>query len=47
MGTLGLKARGFVERNSWDNIADEFERVLEETVEEKKRKVFNSKPDRG
>jgi glycosyltransferase involved in cell wall biosynthesis len=25
----GLKARRFVEKNSWDNITDEFERVLE------------------
>ena len=28
----GLKARRFVEKNSWDNITDEFERVLEDTV---------------
>lgn len=32
---LGLKARKFVERNSWDNITDEFERILEEVIKEK------------
>ena len=25
----GIKARRFVEKNSWDSITDEFERVLE------------------
>jgi len=34
---LGSKARSFVERNSWDNITDEFERILEEAIEEKQR----------
>ncbi len=28
----GLKARRFVERYSWDNIVDEFERALEEVI---------------
>jgi len=29
---LGSKARSFVERNSWDSITDEFEKILEETI---------------
>jgi len=29
----GIKARKFVERYSWDNVVDEFERVLREIVE--------------
>jgi len=33
---LGQKASKFVEKNSWDNITDEFERILEEVIEEKK-----------
>jgi len=33
---LGLKARRFVERYSWDKIADEFENILEETIREKR-----------
>ena len=32
---LGLKARKFAEKNSWDNITDEFERILEEVIKEK------------
>jgi len=32
---LGLKARSFVERNSWDTITDEFEEILEEAIKEK------------
>ena len=32
---LGLKARGFAERYSWDNITDEFERVLKEATSRK------------
>ncbi|MCL0097681.1 glycosyltransferase family 4 protein [Dehalococcoidia bacterium] len=35
VGTLGSKARSFVERNSWDNITDEFEKILEEVIKEK------------
>ncbi|MCL0058175.1 glycosyltransferase, partial [Dehalococcoidia bacterium] len=33
--TLGSKARSFVERNSWDNITDEFEKILEQVIKEK------------
>ena len=36
VGTLGSKARSFVERNSWDNITDEFEKILEEVIKEKR-----------
>jgi len=32
---LGLKARSFVETNCWDNITDEFERVLEGAIRKK------------
>ncbi len=35
--TLGAKARSFVERNSWDNITSEFEKILEEVIKEKTR----------
>ncbi|MCL0075576.1 glycosyltransferase family 4 protein [Dehalococcoidia bacterium] len=35
VGTIGSKARSFVERNSWDNITDEFEKILEEVIKEK------------
>lgn len=37
LNELGSKARSFAERLSWDNITDEFERILQETVEEKSR----------
>ena len=33
---LGSKARSFVERNSWDNITSEFEKILEEVIKEKR-----------
>lgn len=33
---LGSKARNFVERYSWNNITDEFERILEEAIKEKR-----------
>jgi len=33
---LGVKARNFVEKYSWDNITSEFERVLEEVIKEKR-----------
>ncbi len=33
---LGLKARSFVEKYDWGNIADEFERILEEAIMEKR-----------
>jgi glycosyltransferase involved in cell wall biosynthesis len=32
---LGAKARSFVEKYSWDNITDDFEKILEEVIEEK------------
>lgn len=32
---LGSKARNFVERYSWDNIADEFEEILKNAIKEK------------
>ena len=35
---LGQKARTFVERYSWDNITDEFEKILKETVESSRLK---------
>jgi glycosyltransferase involved in cell wall biosynthesis len=35
---LGQKARGFVERYSWQSITDEFEKVLKETVESSRLK---------
>jgi glycosyltransferase involved in cell wall biosynthesis len=34
---LGTKGRSFVERYSWDNITDEFERTLEKVIKEKKK----------
>lgn len=33
---LGLKARSFVEKYSWDNITDEFEKILEEAIKDKR-----------
>jgi len=33
---LGARARSFVERYSWDTITDEFERILAETIREKR-----------
>lgn len=33
--TLGSKARSFVERYSWETVTDEFEKILEEVIEEK------------
>ena len=32
---LGAKARSFVEKYSWDNITDEFEKILQRIVIEK------------
>ena len=32
---LGLRARRFAEGNSWDRITDEFERVMEEVIQER------------
>jgi glycosyltransferase involved in cell wall biosynthesis len=37
LSKLGLKAREFATKNSWQRIADEFERVLKKAVERKKR----------
>jgi len=34
---LGSRARGFVERYSWDKITDEFERILKEAIKEKQK----------
>jgi glycosyltransferase involved in cell wall biosynthesis len=36
LAELGLKAREFAARNSWEKIADEFEGILEETIKRKK-----------
>jgi len=33
---LGIKARQFAERNSWDKITDEFEKILKESVMERR-----------
>jgi len=33
---LGLKARAFATKNSWQQIADEFERILNKAIEDKK-----------
>jgi glycosyltransferase involved in cell wall biosynthesis len=35
---LGQKARGFVEKYSWQSITDEFEKILKETVESSRLK---------
>jgi glycosyltransferase involved in cell wall biosynthesis len=32
---VGSRARSFVERNSWDKITDEFEKILQEAIKEK------------
>lgn len=37
LSELGDKARNFAERNSWDKIADEFEKILLEVVKEKRK----------
>jgi len=36
LNEVGSKARCFVERYSWDNVTDEFERISEEAVKEKR-----------
>ncbi len=38
---LGGRARSFAKRNSWDNITDEFERILEEAIKEKQREIVS------
>ena len=40
---LGLKARCFVERNSWDNITDEFEKILGEVIKEKQSEQLSKR----
>lgn len=37
LSEIGIKARKFVERNSWENIIDEFEYNLQEVIKEKKK----------
>ncbi|HIE17081.1 MAG TPA: glycosyltransferase [Dehalococcoidia bacterium] len=37
LSELGAKARSFVERNSWDNITNEFERTIREAIQEKQK----------
>jgi hypothetical protein len=36
LAELGLKARKFATKNNWQQIADEFERILNKAIEEKK-----------
>ena len=43
LSELGSKARSFVERYSWDNITDEFEKILGEAIKEKQNERI-SKP---
>ena len=40
---LGLKAREFVERHSWNSITDEFEEILKEAVEEKRIETISKR----
>lgn len=42
---IGLKARDFVKKYSWDNITDEFEAILEELIKEKRNEA--GKPVQG
>lgn len=35
IGEVGSRARSFVEKNSWDKITDEFEKILQEAIKEK------------
>ncbi len=35
VANLGAKARRFAERNSWDKITDEFERLIQEAIKQK------------
>lgn len=39
LNELGAKARRFVEKYNWDSITDEFERILSEAIEEKKKQA--------
>jgi glycosyltransferase involved in cell wall biosynthesis len=38
---LGLRAREFVERHSWDDITDEFEKILEEAIQGKRNEKLS------
>jgi glycosyltransferase involved in cell wall biosynthesis len=38
LNTLGLRAEKFAAKNSWQKIADEFESILTQAIEEKKEK---------
>jgi glycosyltransferase involved in cell wall biosynthesis len=38
---LGQKARSFVERYSWENITDEFEKILKKVIEEKQNEQLS------
>jgi len=38
--SLGCKARHFAERNSWDSITDEFERILQVVIQEKQSETI-------
>jgi len=40
---LGLKARNYVEKYSWDSITDEFERILEEVIKEKRNAAISKR----
>ena len=40
---LGRKARSFAEKNSWDNITDEFEGILEEAIKGKQNEAVSKR----
>ena len=40
---LGLKARKFVEKYTWETITDDFEKILEQAIKERK---YGEKPQR-
>jgi len=40
---LGLKARSFVAKYSWDNITNEFERILDEVIKEKRNATISKR----
>ncbi|MDD1779128.1 MAG: glycosyltransferase family 4 protein [Candidatus Helarchaeota archaeon] len=37
---MGLKARGCIEQYSWDSIADEFEKILKDSIKKKKSEMI-------
>jgi glycosyltransferase involved in cell wall biosynthesis len=43
---LGQKARSFVERYSWQNITDEFEKILKKAIEEKRNEQLSKRIQR-